>query len=68
MLVFLRLRVSNSYVWGLVFFRLGVRFLTFGGYFSYVWGLAFLFLLVWNSYVWGFLFLRLEISFLTFLG
>ena len=28
---FLRLRVSNSYGWELVFLRLGVSFLTFAG-------------------------------------
>ena len=51
--------VTNSYVWRLVFFCLGVSFftfwglviLTFGGYFSYV-------LVVSNSYVWGLVFLR----------
>ena len=40
--------ISNSYVWRLVFFRLGVTnsyvwelvILTFGGKFSYVWGLV----------------------------
>ena len=35
-LVFLRLGVSNAYVYGLVFLRLGVSFLTFRGQFSYV--------------------------------
>ena len=39
--------VSNSYVRGLVFLRLGVRD-------SYVWGLV--------SYVWRFIFLRLGVS------
>ena len=39
-LVFLRLGVSDSYVWGLVFLRLGVSFLSFGGWFYYVWVLV----------------------------
>ena len=45
-LVFLRLGVSNFYVWGLVFLRLGVSD-------SYVCVLVFLRLRVSNSYVWG---------------
>ena len=60
-LFFLRLGVSNSYFWMLVFFRLGVRnffclrvsFLTFG---------------VRDSYVSVLVFLRLGVSFLTFGG
>ena len=30
-LVFLRLGVKDSYVWGLVFLSLGLKILTFGG-------------------------------------
>ena len=41
-LVFLRLRVSNPYFWGLIFLRFGACALTFGGEFSYVWGLGIL--------------------------
>ena len=52
MLVFFRLEVS--YVWGLVFLRLDVRY-------SYVWGFVFLLLGVSNFY-------GLEVSFLTFEG
>ena len=51
-------------------------FLKFGGYFSYVWGLDFLPLVVSSSYVREFVFLRLGVSnfylwglvFLTFGG
>ena len=39
---FLRLGVSNSYNLGLVFLRLGISVLTFGGSNSYVWGLVIL--------------------------
>ena len=68
-LVFLRLGVSDSYLWRLVFSRLRVSFLTFGGWFYYVWGLViftflglvFLRLGVSNSYV-------LRVNFLTFRG
>ena len=69
-LVFLRLGVTNSYVWVLVLLRLGdsfptfrsyyflrlrVSFLTFGGWFYYVWGLVI-------DYVRGLVLLRLEVS------
>ena len=51
--------VSSSYVWGLVFLRLVVSFLTFGGYFSYVLVVSNSYVLVVsNSYVWGLVFLR----------
>ena len=60
-LVFLRLGISNFYVWGLGIF-------TFGGKFFYVCGLVFLHLMVSNSYVWGLLFIRLRVSFLKFGG
>ena len=39
---FLRLVVSNSYVCGLVFLRLGFKVVTFGSHFSYIWGLGIL--------------------------
>ena len=42
-LVFLRLGVRDSYVEGLVLLRLGVRILTFGGWFSLFGGLVFFF-------------------------
>ena len=54
---FLRLRVTNPYVWG-------VRFLTFEGYKSLRWGgggLDFLHLRVTNPYVLGVFFLRLRV-------
>ena len=58
---FLRLWVTNSYLWRLVFLslggykflRLGVSLLTFGVSTSYVCWLVFLRLWVSNSYVWG---------------
>ena len=52
--------VSNSYVWGLVFLRLGVS--------NSVRGLVFLPLWFINSYVWGLVFLTLGVSLLTFGG
>ena len=51
--VFLLSWVSNSYVWVLVFSRLGVNFLPFRGYVSYVLGLGILIL---------------EVCFLTLVG
>ena len=53
--------VSNSYVWGLVFLRLGVIV-------CYVSGLVSLRLRVSNSYVWGYYLLRLGVSFLFLSG
>ena len=58
-LVFLRLKVRNSYVWKL-------RILTFGVSNSYVWGLVFLRSGVTNSYVWELRILTFGASFLTF--
>ena len=49
------MRVLNSYVWGLDFFRFEVTFLTFMGY-------KFLRLVVIDSYVWGLDFLRLGVT------
>ena len=67
-LVFLRLGVRDSYVPGLVFVRLGVNFFTFRGYDSY--------LSVFFSYAWGlriltfgdYRFLCFGASFFTFGG
>ena len=67
-LVFLRSGVCNFYVLVLVFLRLGVRnsyvrvlvILTFGVRIFYVWG--------YFSYVYGLVFLSLVVSFLTFVG
>ena len=65
--------VRSSYVWGLVLLRLGVSFLTFGGYiFTFgglvilTFGVGFLRLVVRNFYVWWLVFLRLGVNFLTF--
>ena len=58
---FLRLVVSNSYVWGLDFPGFRDRN-------SYVHGLVLLRFGFSNSYVWGLDFLRLEGTFLTFWG
>ena len=54
---------------GVIFFYfLGLVILTFRGWFSYVWGLDFLHLVVSNSYVQGLVLLRLGVSYslLTF--
>ena len=40
--MFLRLGVSNSYVWGLVFLLLGLEILTFGAKCSFFWVLGIL--------------------------
>ena len=45
--------VTDSYVLGLVFLRLGVSFFTFGVRYSYVCRLVFLRLGVSDFYVWG---------------
>ena len=58
---FLRLGVSNSYIWK-------VRFVTFWGYEFLRLGVSFLRLGVSNFYVWGLDFFRLEVRFLTFGG
>ena len=39
--MFLRLGIRDSYVWGLVFSRLGLVFLLLGVRDFYVWGLVF---------------------------
>ena len=68
-LVFLRLRVKVSYVWGFGILTFEVKgFLCLGVSNSYVWRLVFLRLRVRDSYVWGLVFLRLGLSFLTFRG
>ena len=69
MLDFLTLGVSNYYVWGLVFLRSAVSFLTFRLEFFLRLGVSvFLRFGVSDSYVWGLVFLRLGLSFLTFAG
>ena len=63
------MKVSNSYVLGLVFLRLGVKkFLRFGVGNCYVSGIVFSHLGVSNSYVWGIVFLSLGVRFRTFEG
>ena len=82
LLTYFTFGVTNSYVVGLVFLRLGVSIfgfglviLTFGVFFlrlgvraSYVCWLVFLRLGIRDSYVWGLVFLRLGVSFLKFGG
>ena len=47
--------VSDSYVFGLVFLRLGIESLTFGGKFPYFYGVS-------NSYGWWLVFLLFPVS------
>ena len=53
--------VSNSYFWELIFLRFKVSDSYVRGQFSYVWGLVFLRLGVSDSYVRGLVFFRLEV-------
>ena len=67
-LVLLCLGLSNSYVCGLVFLRLGVIFLHLGVSNSYLWGLVYYVCGLVIFTFGGYRFLRLEVSFLTFGG